>query len=87
MSDNLYKDIYNKGLDIISRREHSKKEVFNKLSSKFKSEEVINSALLKLEENNLINDLRFAEMYTISRKNKGSIKFIQIYFPIGHLLD
>ena len=39
MSDNLHSDIYNKALDIISRREHSVKEVLNKLTRKFDADD------------------------------------------------
>ena len=66
MSENLHSDIYNKALDIISRREHSIKEVNDKLSRKFDADEVIDSVIEKLILNNLINDSRFAEMYTLS---------------------
>ena len=71
MTEDLYKDIYNKALDIISRREHSSKEVIEKLARKFTSEDLINSTIEKLISNNLINDTRFAEMYVRSRKKKG----------------
>ena len=48
MSENLHSDIYNKALDIISRREHSIKEVNEKLSRKFDADEVIESVIEKL---------------------------------------
>ena len=71
MNENLHSDIYNKALDIISRREHSIKEVNDKLTRKFDADEIIESVIEKLISNNLINDSRFAEMYTSSRKKKG----------------
>ena len=71
MSENLHSDIYNKALDIISRREHSIKEVNEKLTKKFNADEIIESVIEKLLSNNLINDSRFAEMYTSARKKKG----------------
>ena len=71
MTEDLYKDIYNKALDIISRREHSSKEVMEKLARKFTSKDLINSTIEKLISNNLVNDTRFAEMYVRSRKKKG----------------
>ena len=71
MSDDLFSDIYNKSLDLLSRREHSKKEIKEKLLLRFDSTELIQSVLDKLESNNLINELRFAEAYTRSRKRKG----------------
>ncbi len=39
MSENLYSDIYNKALDIISRKKIPMKEVQDKLSRKFDSDE------------------------------------------------
>ena len=71
MSEDLYRNIYNKALDIISRREHSSKEVRDKLARKFNSDDLIESAIENLITNNLINDIRFAEMYVLSRKKKG----------------
>ncbi len=35
MSDDLFNIIYNKSLDLISRREHSSKELKDKLSLRF----------------------------------------------------
>ena len=71
MTEDLYRNIYNKALDIISRREHSSKEVRDKLARKFNSDDLIESAIENLITNNLINDIRFAEMYVLSRKKKG----------------
>ena len=63
--------IYNKALDILSRREHSSKELTQKLIKKFDNETLIVEVTHKLIANNLLNDVRFAEMYTLARKNKG----------------
>jgi len=52
-------EIYNKSLDILSRREHSKKEILDKLSKKFSNLDLIELTIQKLEDNNLINDARF----------------------------
>ena len=41
MTEEIISDIYNKALDIISRREHSEKELENKLLKKFDSTELI----------------------------------------------
>ena len=71
MEEKLFTDIYNKGLDIISRREHSEKEVRTKLISKFEAENIIEQVIAKLKENNLINDKRFSQMYVLARKRKG----------------
>jgi regulatory protein len=71
MNDELYAIIYNKALDIISRREHSKKEIKDKLLKKFNTPDVIDEVISKLIENNLINDTRYAQMYVLFRKRKG----------------
>ena len=60
MTEDLYKDIYNKALDIISRREHSSKEVMEKLARKYRSEDHINSTIEKLISNYLVNDTKIA---------------------------
>ena len=71
MSDDIFNAIYNKSLDLLSRREHSSKEIREKLLLRFDDKVIINSVITKLEENNLINDTRFAEAYVSSRKRKG----------------
>ena len=64
-------EIYNKALDLLSRREHSRKELYLKLTKRFESKENINLTLDKLEENNLLSDSRFAEEYVLARRRKG----------------
>jgi len=64
-------EIYNKALDLLSRREHSRKELFLKLINRFESQEEINLTLDKLEGKNLLNDSRFAEEYVQARRKKG----------------
>jgi len=71
MNEEFFATVYNKALDIVSRREHSEKELKNKLLEKFDAPEIIEQVVLKLIENNLINDVRFAEMYVLIRKRKG----------------
>ena len=71
MSDDIFNFIYNKALDLLSRREHSSKEIREKLLLRFDDNTIINSVIIKLEENNLINNTRFAEAYVSSRKRKG----------------
>ena len=71
MSEEQYTSIYNKALDLLSRREHSKKEISDKLLIRFDDKEIIDSVINKLNSNNLINDYRFAELYVMSRKRKG----------------
>ena len=71
MNDDAYKAIYNKALDIISRREHSQKELIDKLAKKYDIPELINSVIHNLIEKNLLNDLRFSQAYVVARKRKG----------------
>ena len=71
MSDDLFNIIYNKSLDLLSRREHSFKEIKEKLSSRFENKEIIESVIEKLSDNNLVNNTRFAEVYVSARKRKG----------------
>ena len=71
MNDDAYKVIYNKALDILSRREHSKKELTDKLLKKFDVPELIESVLDSLSKRNLINDSRYCEAYIVARKRKG----------------
>ena len=63
--------IYNKALDILSRREHSVHELKLKLHKKFEAISEIEEVIPKLESNNLLNDFRFAETYARIRKRKG----------------
>ena len=71
MSEELHTLIYNKALDLISRREHSQKEIRNKLLIRYEDNAVIESVISKLISNNLINNFRFAELYLLNRKRKG----------------
>ena len=71
MNDDAFKVVYNKALDIISRREHSQKELTGKLLNKFSEEEIVNSVINNLVEKNLLNDTRYSEAYVVSRKRKG----------------
>ena len=64
-------EVYNKGLDLLSRREHSRKELYIKLTKRFDCKEEINLTLDQLEENNLLCDSRFTEEYVHSRRRKG----------------
>ena len=70
-NDEFFNLIYNKSLDLLSRREHSKNEIKEKLRLRFNEREIINNVLTKLSENNLVNDKRFTEAYVTSRKRKG----------------
>jgi regulatory protein len=71
MTDEIFSLIYNKALDIISRREHSEKEIREKLYKKFNDHKVSELAITSLIDKGLVNDHRFAEMYIVARKRKG----------------
>lgn len=53
---------YNKGIDLLSRRAHSKKELIEKISKTYNKKYVI-IAVNALEEKGYINDEDFAEQY------------------------
>ena len=71
MNDDAYKAIYNEALDIISRREHSQKELTDKLIKKFNIPELVDLVINSLLDKNLINDYRYSEAYVVARKRKG----------------
>lgn len=62
--------IIDQALYLLSHREHSKKELVNKLSAKGNAQEEINSIILRLEDMNYLNDARFAEIFVRSRISK-----------------
>lgn len=72
MNNDLSSLIYNKSLDLISRREHSRGELYLKLIKRYPdAQALINETLDRLNLNKLLNDARFAEMYVIARAKKG----------------
>ena len=71
MTNETFSDIYNKSLDLLSRREHSQKEIKLKLHKKFNNTKEIDEVVKKLEANNIINDTRFTEHYINLRKRRG----------------
>ena len=72
MTSEAFTVIYNKGLDLVSRREHSRHELMQKLDKRFpETMPIIEEALDKLVINKILDDERFAEMYVNSRARKG----------------
>ena len=63
--------IYNKSLDLLSRREHSTFELIQKLKKRYDSNNLINDVIIRLQESNLLDDQRFAEAYIKVRARKG----------------
>lgn len=58
-------------MDYLARREHSRQELYTKLSRKEYMSEVINETLDRLEQQDLLSDQRFAENFTRHRVNQG----------------
>ena len=72
MTSEAFIVIYNKGLDLVSRREHSRHELMQKLNQRFpETMPIIEQVLDKLSINNILDDERFTEMYLNSRARKG----------------
>ena len=62
---------YSAALKMLMRREHSKLELFNKLQLKGYDDEIIDSAITQLTEQNYHSDERFAEAFILMRFNQG----------------
>ncbi|MDA9068690.1 recombination regulator RecX [Gammaproteobacteria bacterium] len=72
MSTEAFIIVYNKALDLVSRREHSRHELMQKLDKRYpNTTPIIEDVLDKLEINKILDDERFAEMYLNSRARKG----------------
>ena len=72
MSSEAFTIVYNKALDLDSRREHSRHELRQKLNKRFpETMPIIEEALDKLVLNNILDDERFVEMYLNARARKG----------------
>ena len=71
MTSELFSAIYNKALDILSRREHSVLELKQKLKKKYDIEDDIEETISRLKKNHLLDDCRFSESYVVYRKRKG----------------
>lgn len=69
-ADNL-KACYAKGVDLLVRREHSRKELKGKLLKRNFSEDTVEAALGLLEQDGSLNDARFAEAFVHYRYGKG----------------
>ena len=72
MTSDAFTLVYNKALDLVSRREHSRFELMQKLNKRFpETMPIIEEALDKLVVNNILDDERFVEMYLNARARKG----------------
>lgn len=63
--------IRKKLMDFLSRREHSKKELFNKLFKRVDNLELLNQEINKLANEGLQSDERFSEAYIRSKTQAG----------------
>ncbi len=67
----LFKEAYNRTLGLISRREHSAAELRRKLASRDYPESIREQVLAQLQDRELQDDERFAEVYIESKKRRG----------------
>ncbi len=58
-------------MNLLSRREHSRQELYDKLARRGYESQVISAVLDTLETENLLQDRRFAEVYVDSRAARG----------------
>jgi len=58
-------------MDLLSRREHSRQELEDKLQKLSKDKQLIQATLTYLEENNLLNQNRYIEGLISSRVKRG----------------
>ena len=72
MTAEAFTVVYNKALDLVSRREHSRYELMQKLDNRYpETLPVIEEVLDKLMVNKILDDVRFAEMYLHYRARRG----------------
>ncbi len=64
-------DIRYAAMDLLARREHSRRELKQKLRKRFEDEELIDEQLDRLSEENLQSDSRYAESFLRQRINRG----------------
>ncbi|MBV1915992.1 MAG: recombination regulator RecX [Pseudomonadales bacterium] len=58
-------------MNLLARREHSRTELFRKLSAKCEDFDLLNQVLDQLVSDNLLSDSRFAEEFVRYRGNRG----------------
>ena len=61
----------NTAMDLMSRREHSRRQLQEKLRQKGFESDAVNEALDQLQAENLLSDERFAETYLHQRMQRG----------------
>ena len=60
-----------RAMDLLSRREHSRFELLNKLVNKGCSREIAELALDELEQDRLLSEERFVESLVLTRRDQG----------------
>lgn len=71
MANEINKEVKTSCLRLLARREHSRKELLNKLMTKGYSRETIENVVSELAEQGLQNDHHFMESYARQRIAKG----------------
>lgn len=71
MNDPLLQTIRNRAMNYLARREHSYRELRDKLLRKGFELSLIDLVLAKLQENRSLSDQRFTDCFIQSRINKG----------------
>lgn len=64
-------DIRMSAMDLLARREHSRRELKQKLKKRFNDETLIEEQLDRLSDENLQSDARFAESFLRQRLSRG----------------
>lgn len=70
-SKNSKKTAYHTAIDLLTRREHSRQELSQKLKAQGFSVDEIDFVLDQLIRENLQSDARYAELYIVHRRQKG----------------
>jgi regulatory protein len=64
------KDIRLSAMNLLARREHSRRELQEKLGKRFDNSRLISDVLTQLEQDGLLSDQRYSEAYVNGRANK-----------------
>ena len=64
-------DIRLAAMNLLARREHTCRELRQKLKRRFPDDELVNTELARLTDENLQSDARFAESFVIERSSRG----------------
>jgi regulatory protein len=78
-TDTTPRDIRHAAMDLLARREHSRRELSEKLFRRFPFQQTIDEQLDRLEQDGLLSDERFVESFVNYRYNsgKGPLRILQ----------